>query len=182
MNKFLAFAIPAIILSACVQPVEEEQSADPVPQEKDEYCVPGVSCNRATIEDNPNSITLSNETQEEQRKSREAYARRQQEIAAERVEVNTVNVPDTPTTNVAHYARTTSNQLGVKRYSRNRTGLSGCNNYRTSYDAQRAFLEAGGPANDPRNLDKDGDGFACKFDPAPYRNLQAQVDTRTWKQ
>jgi hypothetical protein len=35
--------------------------------------------------------------------------------------------------------------------------------------AQEAFLASGGPASDRHGLDPDGDGFACGWDPAPFR-------------
>ncbi len=35
--------------------------------------------------------------------------------------------------------------------------------------AQEAFLEAGGPERDRKGLDPDGDGFACAWDPRPFR-------------
>jgi hypothetical protein len=35
--------------------------------------------------------------------------------------------------------------------------------------AQEAFLAAGGPERDRNNLDPDGDGFACWWDPEPFR-------------
>ena len=35
--------------------------------------------------------------------------------------------------------------------------------------AQREFLNRGGPRRDPRGLDPDGDGYACAWDPAPFR-------------
>ena len=33
----------------------------------------------------------------------------------------------------------------------------------------KAFLEAGGPKRDRKGLDPDGDGFACAWDPRPFR-------------
>ena len=35
--------------------------------------------------------------------------------------------------------------------------------------AQQAFLEAGGPERDRKGLDPDGDGYACAWDPTPFR-------------
>ncbi|CAN0586593.1 unnamed protein product, partial [Ectocarpus sp. 12 AP-2014] len=35
--------------------------------------------------------------------------------------------------------------------------------------AQIAFLEAGGPEKDRNGMDPDGDGFACNWDPTPFR-------------
>jgi len=76
--------------------------------------------------------------------------------------------------NIALYAQQTSNAVGEKRYARAiGAGLtSACGRFRTDDDAQRAFLAEGGPARDPRNLDPDGDGFACKWDPTPYRQMR----------
>ena len=36
--------------------------------------------------------------------------------------------------------------------------------------AQSAFLDSGGPEKDRKGLDPDGDGFACGWDPTPFRN------------
>jgi hypothetical protein len=46
-----------------------------------------------------------------------------------------------------------------------------CAGYRTPDTAQEAFLEAGGPDRDRLNLDPDGDGNACAWDPATYASL-----------
>ena len=35
--------------------------------------------------------------------------------------------------------------------------------------AQIEFLERGGPARDRLGLDPDGDGYACAWDPTPFR-------------
>lgn len=80
------------------------------------------------------------------------------------------------TTNVVEYALKTKNKVGEKLYSRlNPLGKSlskrACRNYRLPDDAQAAFLEAGGPKTDRKNLDPDGDGFACDWSPEVYRSL-----------
>jgi hypothetical protein len=73
--------------------------------------------------------------------------------------------------NLVEYALSTTNQPGEQVYSR--SGLSmpgrGCGDYATSDQAQQAFLEAGGPRRDRMGLDPDGDGFACSWDPRPFR-------------
>ena len=51
--------------------------------------------------------------------------------------------------------------------------LRNCNGYANPDDAQRDFLARGGPERDPRGLDPDGDGFACAWDPAPFRAATA---------
>ena len=68
-----------------------------------------------------------------------------------------------------------SNKLGEKIYYRNFIGGgagSGCKKFSNKNDAQIFFLENGGPKNDFHNMDVDGDGFACKWDPAIYRKIE----------
>jgi hypothetical protein len=36
--------------------------------------------------------------------------------------------------------------------------------------AQSDFILAGGPQKDRKGMDPDGDGYACGWDPAVYRN------------
>lgn len=85
------------------------------------------------------------------------------------------NVPTDGGVNVALFAKQTTNQIGQKIYDRSfgaRISSAGaCGRYRSDDDAQRAFLAAGGPDRDPLGLDPDGDGFACDWNPAPYRAL-----------
>lgn len=74
--------------------------------------------------------------------------------------------------NLAAYAVNQTNQVGNKIYIRQSDGDSTCFRYsRDPDEAQRVFLASGGPRLDPRNLDPDGDGFACKWTPDAYRRL-----------
>lgn len=41
--------------------------------------------------------------------------------------------------------------------------LKNCSDFSTSWQAQRYFLDTGGPINDPNDLDRDGDGLACEW-------------------
>ncbi|MBP7240837.1 hypothetical protein [Amaricoccus sp.] len=83
------------------------------------------------------------------------------------------SVPRTePGVNVALYAQSTTNPVGQRMYQRRGGFGGGCGRYRSADEAQRAFLAAGGPNSDPSGLDPDGDGFACAFDPEPYRQLK----------
>lgn len=76
------------------------------------------------------------------------------------------------TVNLAAYAFSQNQPVGVKKYRRSKFKLSGCSRYRKDQDAaQRLFLMTGGPARDRRGLDADGDGFACNWDPNTYRQL-----------
>jgi hypothetical protein len=77
--------------------------------------------------------------------------------------------------NIVQYALNTTNRVGEPLYRRsNPFGESGhersCARYSSADLAQEAFLAAGGPERDRRNLDPDGDGFACTWSPQPYRN------------
>lgn len=75
--------------------------------------------------------------------------------------------------NIAAYALATTNQPGVKMYSRPPFYLTSpekaCAKFASPDLAQQAFLAAGGPQRDPKALDPDGDGFACTWDPRPFR-------------
>jgi hypothetical protein len=72
------------------------------------------------------------------------------------------------------YAIRTNNPIGMQLYSRFGTGLKvissgGCDRYRSKDAAQQDFLARGGPQRDAYGLDPDGDGFACGWDPRPFR-------------
>jgi hypothetical protein len=76
--------------------------------------------------------------------------------------------------NIVKYALSTSNPKGVRVYSRSGINLQArsqrsCAEFSSPDQAQIAFLEAGGPKRDRKTLDPDGDGYACGWDPAPYR-------------
>lgn len=75
--------------------------------------------------------------------------------------------------NIALYAQQSTNAVGERVYARRGGAGGACRGYPNPDDAQRAFLAAGGPASDPKGLDPDGDGFACKWDPTPYRQLKS---------
>ena len=167
MKNLLILTSSLAILAACQPAVEEPvETYTPVAQAP---IVPGLNAADGTIATDPNKITLSNYSQEQQKIDRELYAQKIAEIAASRQELTATSVPTLSTANPASFARSTSNAIGQAMYSRN--GKKGSCNYSSSYDAQRAFLEAGGPSVDSIGLDPDGDGFACAFNPTPYRSL-----------
>ncbi|WP_126154518.1 excalibur calcium-binding domain-containing protein [Paracoccus haematequi] len=64
-----------------------------------------------------------------------------------------------------YIGRRTSSTVGRTLYSRS-TPVSGdrnCSDFASGAEAQRFFLAAGGPVNDPHGLDRDGDGNACEW-------------------
>ena len=75
--------------------------------------------------------------------------------------------------NIAEYAIATKNAVGEKLYRRPSFYLvnvkTACLKYTSPDLAQQAFLAAGGPQRDSKALDPDGDGFACDWDPRPFR-------------
>lgn len=73
--------------------------------------------------------------------------------------------------NIVEYALSTTNMPGQKLYDRGIFAGSGnaCARYTSPDLAQEAFLKSGGPKRDPKGLDPDGDGFACSWDPRPFR-------------
>ena len=75
---------------------------------------------------------------------------------------------------LATYARATGNNVGEKLYRRlqisREDARRACAQYANADAAQSLFLQRGGPAEDPLNLDSDGDGFACAWSPVPFRN------------
>ncbi len=79
--------------------------------------------------------------------------------------------------NIVQYALSTTNARGTPLYRRSTFRAEAkaarvCAEYPSSDLAQEAFLAAGGPQKDRRGFDPDGDGFACAWDPAPYRAVR----------
>ncbi len=72
--------------------------------------------------------------------------------------------------NPVGFALATSHPVGQSVYPRSGGGAAAaCSGYSSGVSAQQAFLMAGGPQSDRLGLDPDGDGYACSFDPEPYR-------------
>jgi hypothetical protein len=76
--------------------------------------------------------------------------------------------------NIVAFALSTTNAVGQQVYRRSGFRAearfeSACARYATADEAQRAFLARGGPEEDRMGVDPDGDGFACYWDPRPFR-------------
>ncbi len=76
--------------------------------------------------------------------------------------------------NIVAYALQNKHPVGTQIYSR--VGLNkarkyarACAEYSHPDQAQIAFMANGGPAKDRKGMDPDGDGFACDWDPTPFR-------------
>ncbi|MTJ03657.1 MAG: hypothetical protein FH759_03030 [Sediminimonas qiaohouensis] len=80
--------------------------------------------------------------------------------------------------NIVAYALRTTNPVGTPLYNRmtlfDTEGRMqrNCRKYPSADQAQIDFLERGGPERDRLGLDPDGDGFACDWDPAPFRSAR----------
>lgn len=104
-------------------------------------------------------------------------------IAQNRAQYEVVQPTELPTRsgdsgpNIVDFALRTTNPKGTALYRR--SGLSGearyqrnCAAYASPDRAQEDFLARGGPERDRLGLDPDGDGFACEWDPAPFRSVR----------
>lgn len=77
--------------------------------------------------------------------------------------------------NIVDYALSTNHPIGTQVHSR--VGINkeakaerACAAYASPDQAQLDFLEKGGPQRDRLGVDPDGDGYACGWDPRPFRS------------
>ncbi|QYX56136.1 hypothetical protein K1T73_13860 [Roseovarius sp. SCSIO 43702] len=76
--------------------------------------------------------------------------------------------------NIVAYALQNKHPIGTQVYRRlnlasgNRYARN-CAQYPSADKAQEDFLASGGPTRDRKGLDPDGDGYACGWNPAPFR-------------
>ncbi|MCT4559690.1 MAG: hypothetical protein N4A61_16710 [Pelagimonas sp.] len=76
--------------------------------------------------------------------------------------------------NIVEYALRTTNPVGTALYKRSRFNAEkkfakSCAAFSSADQAQEEFLALGGPQKDRKGMDPDGDGFACSWNPAPFR-------------
>jgi hypothetical protein len=126
---------------------------------------------------NPNISDENNFDAVASRETIESDAQRRQQQAAAREVVQPTALPTRPAStgpNIVAYALSAPNAKGQEWYSRSLLSGQGrfqrnCSAYNNADAAQRDFLARGGPERDPRGIDPDGDGFACGWDPAPFK-------------
>ena len=113
-----------------------------------------------------------------ERQSIESDAERIESNRAKYVLVEPTSLPRRPGSKVpsiVEYAIKTTNPVGMQLYSRPFASATrfewNCGRYSSQSAAQEAFLVKGGPKFDPNGLDPDGDGFACYWDPEPFRRV-----------
>ena len=146
-------------------------------------CQTDISNKNEVVKGNTNLKTgdgvldLSQFSQEQQKIERELAAKRLGELKAGRVvlEADDKEKITVKPVNLAIFARSVTNSVGEKIYYRSFLGNeanSGCKKFSSKNEAQIFFLQNGGPKNDFHNIDVDGDGFACEWDPAIYRKIK----------
>lgn len=78
-----------------------------------------------------------------------------------------------PVATLTRYAQTVNHPTGTTVWPRTNAdpaaAARACAKYPNANNAQFAFLASGGPAKDPAQMDPDGDGFVCGWNPEPWR-------------
>lgn len=136
--------------------------------------------NETGVAVNTDHVRISDEQDFQAVSGRETIESDAERIAANRAQYEVIQPTALPERagnggpNIVEFALSTTNQVGQEIHSRsiilaesrfNRN----CGQYPSSDLAQEAFLKAGGPERDRMGLDPDGDGFACYWDPTPFR-------------
>jgi len=111
--------------------------------------------------------------------TRETIASDKERIAQNRAQYVVVQPRDLPVRpgdtgpNIVEFALATTNDPGIQLYNRRSSGrkdpFANCGRYASPDLAQAEFLAKGGPDKDKLGIDPDGDGFACGWDPRPFR-------------
>lgn len=114
--------------------------------------------------------------------SRETIESDAERIARNRAQYTVVQPTAVPTRtgpsgpNIVAFALSTDHAPGTPVYRRSGlslgTPMAKCGRYASADLAQEAFLKNGGPERDREGLDPDGDGFACGWDPRPFRTAR----------
>ena len=113
--------------------------------------------------------------------ARETIESDAERIAANRAQyeqIQPTELPQRPANtgpNIVAFALSTTHGVGQQMYQRSGFGSNperACAKFPSPDLAQEAFLERGGPDRDRLGVDPDGDGFACSWDPRPFRAVQ----------
>ncbi len=136
--------------------------------------------NAATSGTVPAPAPLSDEQDFAAVTARETIASDAARLARNRAQYVTIGPTDLPPRpdgsgpSIVAFALETTNAPGETLYRR--SGIAAqtrfersCAKYASPDQAQQAFLDAGGPKRDRAGMDPDGDGFACFWDPRPFR-------------
>ncbi len=194
--KRIASVISLVGLTAC-QPTIPDSGHRPNDAQTETMGLPAQSAvQEETLErvsapqlydENGNFIseTLSDENDFEAVSSRQSIESDAERIAENRsryVSIEPTELPVRPGTdipNIVAYALQTNNPIKTQLYERGpfaskKRALVNCNGYSSPAKAQEVFLSKGGPKWDRYGLDPDGDGFACTWDPTPFRLARSE--------
>ncbi|WP_158966932.1 hypothetical protein [Chachezhania sediminis] len=136
-------------------------------------------------DDEADATSISDENDFRAVSARESIASDKERLARNRQQYEVIQPTAVPQRtgdtgpNIVTYALASSNPVGNKAYSRFAIVIPGraeksCARYPSADRAQMAFLEAGGPQRDRLGLDPDGDGYACSWTPARFRQVVDQ--------
>lgn len=128
--------------------------------------------------------TLSDEQDFEAVAARESIESDRDRIERQRQQYQVIEVASVPGAgtsggpNIVAFALSVSHAPGTEVYRRLNPlrfarWQDNCLRFTNQDAAQEAFLSRGGPQRDPDNLDPDGDGYACWWDPTPLRQALA---------
>jgi hypothetical protein len=125
------------------------------------------------------NVGISDEQDFDAVAARETIESDAERIARNRAEYVIVQPQDLPQRpgesgpNIVEFALATNHAPGVQLYKRGGLGIrdqnSACAKFASPDLAQQEFLSRGGPERDRLGVDPDGDGFACSWDPRPFR-------------
>tara|TARA_A100001011_G_C14272385_1_gene827577 strand:- start:61 stop:603 length:543 start_codon:yes stop_codon:yes gene_type:complete len=175
MPKLISFLVIVFQIS-CQQNPNQENYYSTIDQRTLD-----LEANSKGLSENHNQIDLSLSTLEQQNIDKLKAAQKLEDARKDRIEIEVRNSEnDLYDVNVAKFARDTNHKKGQKKFARSNfssyNNWNECTKFNTKDDAQRKFLRSGGPYIDKFNLDPDGDGFACEWDPEVYRELSIPKD------
>ncbi|WP_211097152.1 hypothetical protein [Aliishimia ponticola] len=134
-----------------------------------------------------NEVGISNEQDFEAVSAQRSIASDAELIASNRAQYTVIDPTELPTRpgsnqpNIVEYALRTDNPVGTQLYRRSglraQRAAAACRKFASPDLAQAEFLSSGGPERDRRGLDPDGDGYACTWDPRPFRNARGATQT-----
>jgi len=170
-------AAPATVLPP-VAPVNSAPRDEPV----EVAALPATTAPEPTIAAGTNSPTISDEQDFGAVSDRQSIESDAERLAAQREAYQVIEptaLPSRPGSggpNIVQYAISTTNAVGQPIYRRSALSTAAryqrnCAKYPSPDLAQEAFMRAGGPERDRMGIDPDGDGFACAWDPAPFRRV-----------
>lgn len=171
-------------VSACAPPAQRSGADQDTPtsaQTVASDAVAAIGGGQASRPRRTISRGISDEQDFEAVSNRESIESDRERLAAQRDAFQEIRPGTLPTRggaggpNIVQYALATRHQVGERVYQRAAANPErsrrACARFASPDLAQIAFLESGGPQRDRRGLDPDGDGFACDWDPAQFRNL-----------